>query len=106
MTMNLTLLEDLCDELLVSDSEASAILSSMSDAELQDAYVDVLQQFGLELVIGVDERSRWMSDLLVIDGNQGPIHACQTAFYAILCEMERRGVDLPDGEEERRAGEQ
>jgi hypothetical protein len=69
----------------------------MSDAELQTAYVDVLQQFGLELVCGLDEQSCWMSDLLVIGGNQGPIHACQTAFYAVLVEMDRRGVDRPDG---------
>ena|ERR1017187_6492176 len=95
--MNLDFLEDLCNELVQSECENSAILSAMSDAELQTAYVDVLQQFGLELVCGLDEQSCWMSDLLVIGGNQGPIHACQTAFYAVLVEMDRRGVDRPDG---------
>jgi hypothetical protein len=102
--MNLNFLEDLCDELLQSDCERSAILAALTDAELQHAYVDVLRQFGLELVIGVDEHSSWMSDLLVIGGNQGPIHACQTAFYAILVEMDRRCVQRPDVVE-RRGGE-
>jgi hypothetical protein len=103
--MNLQFLEDLCTELVQSECERSAILAALSDAELQDAYVDVLQQFGLELVIGVDELSSWMSDVLVIGGNQGPIHACQTAFYDILVEMDRRGVDRPDVVQ-RRGGEE
>jgi hypothetical protein len=94
--MNLEFLEDLCDELLQSDCERSAILAALTDAELQAVYVDVLRQFGLELVIGVDEHSRWMSDSLVIGSNLGPIHASETAFYAILVEMERRGVEEPD----------
>ena len=95
--MNLQLLEDLCDGLLQSDCERSAILTALTDAELQDAYGDVLHQYGLELVIGADEHSHWMSDSLVIRNNQGPIHACQTAFYAVMVEMNRRGVDRPDG---------
>jgi hypothetical protein len=104
--MNLQFLEDLCNELLQSDCERSGILAALTDAELQDAYVDVLRQFGLELVCGVDEHSSWMSDLMVIGGNQGPIHACQTALYAILVEMDRRGVDRPNVEEDRRGGDQ
>ena len=115
--MNLTLLEDLCDELLVSDSEASAILLSMSDDELQDAYVDVFHQYGLELVIGAEDKSTWMSDVLVIGANQGPIFACAAAFQAILLEMDRRKLDPPDvaigcqshvsrEEEDRRDGEE
>jgi len=95
--MNLHFLEDLCDELLQSACERSAILTALTDAELQIAYVDVLQQFGLELVCGVDEHSSWMSDVLVIGGNPGPIHASQTAFYAVLVEMDRRGVEHPEG---------
>jgi hypothetical protein len=94
--MNLQFLEDLCDELLQSDCERSAILAALTDTELQNTYVDVLRQLGLELVIGVDEHSHWLSDLLVIGSNLGPIHASQTAFYAILVEMDRRGVDRPD----------
>ena len=94
--MNLEFLEDLCDELLQPDCERSAILAALTDAELQDAYVDVSRQFGLELVCGVYERSSWMSDLLVIGSNQGPIHASQTAFYAILDELDRRGLEWPD----------
>jgi hypothetical protein len=95
--MNLEFLEALCNELVQSDCERSAILAALSDAELQDAYVDVLHQFGLELVCGVDAHSHWLSDLLVIGSNLGPIHAAQTAFYAILVEMDLRGVDWPDG---------
>lgn len=94
--MNLQFLEDLCDELLQSACERSAILAALSDAELQDAYVDVSRQFGLELVFGVYEHSHWLSDLLVISSNLGPIHASQTAFYAILVELDRRGLDWPD----------
>jgi hypothetical protein len=68
----------------------------MSDAELETVYVDVLHQFGLELICGVDSHSHWMSDFLMIVANRGPIHACQTAFYAVLLEMDRRGIDEPD----------
>jgi|SRR5271157_3669831 len=103
--MNLQFLEDLCDELLQSDCERNGILAALTDAELQDSYVDVLRQFGLELICGVYEHSSWMSDLLVIGGNQGQIHACQTAFYAILVEMDRRGIDRPNVEEDRRGGD-
>ena len=94
--MNLEFLEALCNELVQSDCERSAILAALSDAELQDAYVDVLHQFGLELVCGVDTHSHWTCDFLMIVANQGPIHACQTAFYAVLVEMDRRGIDEPD----------
>ena len=52
--------------------------------------------------IGAEKNfNRKESDLLVIGSNQEPIHASQTAFYAILVEMDRRG-----GEEERRDGEE
>jgi hypothetical protein len=71
-------------------------LAALSDGELKDAYLDVLRQLGLELVCGVDSHSHWISEVLVIVANQGPIHAAETAFYAILCEMDRRGVDEPD----------
>jgi hypothetical protein len=68
----------------------------MSDAELKDTYVDVLQQFGLELVIGVDAHSHWMFDSLIICSNLAPIHAAQTLLYAVLVELDRRGIDEPD----------
>ena len=94
--MNLEFLEALCNELVQSDCERSEILAALTDAELKDAYLDVLRQLGLELVCGVDSHSHWINDLLVIVANQGPIHACETAFYAILVELDRRGVDEPD----------
>jgi hypothetical protein len=94
--MNLNFLADLCDELLRSNCERSAILAALSDSELKDVYLDVLRQFGLELVCGVDSHSHWTCDFLMIVANQGPIHACQTAFYAVLVEMERRGIDEPN----------
>ena len=94
--MNLQFLEDLCAELVQSDCERSEILAALSDGELKDAFVDVSHQLGLELVCGVYEHSHWLSDLLVIGSNLGPIHASQTAFYAILVELDRRGLDWPD----------
>jgi hypothetical protein len=94
--MNLTFLENLCTELLQPDCQRSTILAALTDAELQNAYADVQHQFSLELLCGVDSHSHWINDLLVIVANQGPIHACQTAFYAILLELDRRGVDEPD----------
>ena len=94
--MNLQFLEDLCNELVQPGCERSATLSAMSDGELERVYVDVLHQFGLELICGLDAHSHWMSDSLVIGSNLGPIHAAETAFYAILVEMDRRGVDEPD----------
>ena len=85
-------LEDLCIELVQCDGGRSESLAALSDAELQDAYLDVLWQLGWELVIGVDAHSHWVSDSLLIYSNQAAIHLCQTAYYAILCEMDRRGV--------------
>lgn len=55
--MTLDQLDELCDELLDPDCGRSAILSAMSDAELQSAYVDIFHQYGLELVIGAEEKS-------------------------------------------------
>jgi hypothetical protein len=98
--MTLQQLENLCDELLVSDSETSAFLAALSDTELQNAYVDVLHQYGLELVCGAYEKSTWMNGRLVIAGNEGPIKACAAAFLAILVEMDRRGIDRPDAPQE------
>jgi hypothetical protein len=94
--MTIQQLENLCDELLLQPNcESSELLAALSDTELQDAYLDVLRQYGLELVIGAED-SGWMSDLLVIGNNQGAILACQTAFAAVLLEMSRRGVERPD----------
>ena len=94
--MDLEFLEALCNELVRSNCERSEILAALTDAELKDAYLDVLRQLGLELVCGVDSHSHWTCDFLMIVANQGPIHACQTAFYAVLVEMERRGIDEPN----------
>ena len=97
--MNFQQLEDFCIELVKSDSDRSATLAALNDLELQDAYLDVLRQLGWELVIGVDAHSHWLSDSLLISSNREAIHLCQTAFYALLCEFDRRGVDRPGGEE-------
>jgi hypothetical protein len=94
--MDLTFLEHLCAELLQSDNERSAILAALSDDGLRTVYVDVLHQFGLELICGVDSHSHWTCDFLMIVANQAAIHAAETAFYAILLEFERRGIDEPD----------
>jgi hypothetical protein len=94
--MDLNVLEHLCAELIQSDNERSEILAALSDSELKDVYLDVLRQLGLELVCGLDSHSHWMFDSLIICSNQGPIHGAETAFYAVLCEMDRRGVEEPD----------
>jgi len=57
--MNLQWLEDLCAELIQPGCERSAILAALSDSELQDAFIDVSRQLGLELVCGVDSHSHW-----------------------------------------------
>lgn len=94
--MNLDSLEALCVELVQSDCDRSEILTAFSDADLQDAYFDVLHQLGLELAIGLDAHSHWLADSLLIYSNQEAIHLCQTAFYALLCEFDRRGVERPE----------
>jgi len=94
--MDLNFLEHLCTELVQPDCERSAILAALSDDALKTVYVDVLHQFGLELICGLDSHSHWMSDSLLICTNLGPIHGAAIVFYAILCEMDRRGVDEPD----------
>jgi hypothetical protein len=85
--MTLQFLEELCDELLQPDCERSELLAALSDAELQDAYTDVLHQYGLELVCGAYEHSSWMGELLMIGANEGPIKACSAAFLAVLAEL-------------------
>jgi hypothetical protein len=90
--MTLQQLEDLCYEIVGSDSA----LAALSDAELQAAYTDVLRQYGLELVCGAYENSGWMGDLLMIGANEGPIKACAMAFLSILVELDRRGVEYPN----------
>jgi len=91
--MNLDSLEALCLELVQSDSETSATLAALTNAELRTAYVDVLHQLGLELAIGLDAHSHWLSDSLLIYSNQGPIHLCQTAYYGNFVRI-RPGVAL------------
>jgi len=93
--MTLEQLNELCDEVLDSDCEGSAILLALSDAELQTACADVLKQYGLELAIGAEEQSTWMGELLLIGANLGPILDCQAAFQAVLLEMQRRNIDPP-----------
>jgi len=98
--MNLQQLENLCYDLLDSDDADTNALAALSDTELKLAYLDVLQQYGLELVCGAYEHSSWMGDLLMIGANEGPIKACAAAFLAILVEFERRGVSRPDAPQE------
>jgi hypothetical protein len=86
------LLSNLADELLVQDiTERSAVLTALSDDELQAAYDFMLEQFALELLIGAHEKSDWYDGKLVIDANHGPIHLLQAAFYAVRLEAQRRG---------------
>ena len=94
--MDLNFLEHLCSELVQPGCERSAILAALSDDALKTVYVDVLHQFGLELICGVDSHSHWTCDFLMIVANQGQIHAAETAFYGVLLELERRGIDEPD----------
>jgi len=94
--MTLNQLEDLCVEIVCSDSDKSEVLSVFTDAELQTAYVDVAHQYGFELVCGAYENSTWVNGVLVICANEGPILASQAAFAAVQLEMSRRRVDPPD----------
>ncbi len=84
-------LEQLADELLRVDiDQPSAILSDLSDDELETAFGEILNQFGLELVIGAYEKSEWVGGKLVIDANEGPISFVQTALFAVRLEKQRR----------------
>jgi hypothetical protein len=86
-----SLLTQLADELLVQDiTEPSAVLGSLSDDELQVFYDFVLEQFALELLIGLHENSESSEGKLVIAGNRGRIHLLQAAFYAVKLEAQRR----------------
>ena len=49
--MNFQQLEDLCIELAQSDCDRT--VATLTNAELEDAYVAILRQYGLELIIGV-----------------------------------------------------
>jgi hypothetical protein len=93
--MTLQQLGQLCDDLLVSECDASPMLSAFTDAELLDAYSFVLLQYGLELVCGAYEKSGWINGQLLICANEGPVLACQTAFAAIRLEMGRRKLAPP-----------
>jgi len=86
-------LEQLAGELLHIDiDQPCPTVVSLSDAELQVAFDDVLHQFGLELAIGVSEQSEWVGDLLVINANQAAITTLETVFYAIRVERQRRSA--------------
>ncbi len=93
--MTLQQLENFCYELLDSGADTNA-LAALSDAELQDAYTDVLRQYGLELVCGAYEDSTWMGGMLMIAGNEGPIKALAAAFLGVLVEIDRRAIKRPD----------
>jgi len=93
-TMTLQQLETFCYELLATDGGTNT-LTAFTDEELKMAYLDVLQQYGLELVCGAYENSTWMGGTLMIAGNEGPIKACATAFLAVLVEMSKRNIPLP-----------
>jgi hypothetical protein len=85
-------LEQLAHELVNADCicDTSAVLSALSDDELQAAYDDILKQFGLELVIGACDGSDWVGENLVIAANEGSISFLQVAFYAVRLERQRR----------------
>jgi len=94
--MDLTFLAHLSAELIEPGCERSEILAALDDLELRNAYFDVQHQLGLELTCGLYEHSHSFPGMLVIAANLGPIFASQTSFYAILQELDRRGLDWPD----------
>lgn len=86
-----TFLSKLSNELLSQDiTQPSAILGSFSEDELHVVFDAILEQFALELLIGAARNSDWSNGKLVIDGNHGPIHLLEAAFYAVRLEVQRR----------------
>lgn len=71
-------------------TERSAVLTALSDDELEAAYDHILEQFALELLIGAAKNSDWSDGKFVIDANHGPIHLLEAAFYAVKLEVQRR----------------
>ena len=71
-------------------TERSAVLTALSDEELEAAYDHILEQFALELLIGAAKNSDWSDGKFVIDANHGPIHLLEAAFYAVKLEVQRR----------------
>lgn len=71
-------------------TERSAVLTALSDEELEVAYDHILEQFALELLIGAAKNSDWSDGKFVIDANHGPIHLLEAAFYAVKLEVQRR----------------
>jgi len=71
-------------------TERSAVLTALSDDELEVAYDHILEQFALELLIGAAKNSDWSDGKFVIDANHGPIHLLEAAFYAVKLEVQRR----------------
>jgi hypothetical protein len=79
------------DELLVTDiDQPSRILSALSDEELHEVCVNILTQFGRELVFGACSNSEWLDGKLVIQTNEELIHLFQVVQYATRLEIERR----------------
>ena len=71
-------------------AERSAVLTALSDEELEVAYDHILEQFALELLIGAAKNSDWSDGKFVIDANHAPIHLLEAAFYAVKLEVQRR----------------
>jgi len=89
-----SLLAALADELLVQDiDQPSAVLGSLSDAELYVSYDLMLEQFALELLTGALHNSDWFKGNLVIAANHRQIHLLQAASYSVTLEIQRRSRD-------------
>jgi len=75
----------------------SAVLTTLTDAELEGVYKDFLVQYGQELALGALERSEWFCNNLVINANQPAVYFFHTALDAIRDEIERRKAAVVEG---------
>jgi hypothetical protein len=89
-------LEQIFNSLLDADRihKMSAVLTPLTNAELEAMYEDCLEQYGMQLALGALERSDWVCGTLVINANSASIEFNRTALDAIRSEGERRKAAL------------
>lgn len=78
--------------------EMSALLSALTDEDLEATYCDFMMQYGQELALGALERSEWVCGTLIINANQASLCFVRTALDAMRAEIEQRKAAVREGQ--------
>jgi hypothetical protein len=89
-------LENIRNELIAAESlcKMSAVLSPLSEDDLQEVYEDILDEYGEELAFGALERSEWLCGVFIINANQPSICQLRAVLDVIRSKFEKRKTML------------